>query len=375
MDNDVISLFLNRKKQNISKYTELLARYTLKNNVRLTKITNKITEIYINNYYLEKNTDFSLLSKYFEINKSKESKIKDVLLSSITFYQNSGLEEQISKDINTIVILSNLIFLGITIDSFTNELKNNDLSIESRVQLFINRYKTKLKIEESRIEEFTNELTTLIKKDVTSEKKFWKCLENNNFFIDYYRTLKENNYYIVKPYYEIKMLNRYDSKEVEKTSYTKGIMDDIQTIYLERLSLFILKNLLYEKYNNKFFVSVDGDYFNKNKDIINCDNIFNNNYIKQRVIFMFNYNDCDKFMNVLKSLNSKGYKLGLINIPTQASLTTTTFDLFEYVFIDSDILEKYKDLEEVWKIKNIKFIIDNDDYIKIEENKILTGTR
>ena len=31
MENDIISLFLNRKKQNISRYTEVLAQYTLNN--------------------------------------------------------------------------------------------------------------------------------------------------------------------------------------------------------------------------------------------------------------------------------------------------------------------------------------------------------
>ena len=88
MENDIISVFLNRKKQNISNYACVFAQYALNNNVKLNKIISKIVDIYVNNYYLQKNLDFELLNKYFETKESNESILKDVLLSSIIFYKN-----------------------------------------------------------------------------------------------------------------------------------------------------------------------------------------------------------------------------------------------------------------------------------------------
>lgn len=373
MENEIISLFLNRKKQNISKYSEIFAKYSLKGNVKLNKIINKIVEIYYDKYYLDKNLDFSLLTKYFEITKTKESIMKDVLLSSILFYKNSGLEEQIDNDIKTIVVLSNLIYLSINLDEYTNELINQSIDIDSRLESYFNRFENKIKVEEN-LNELKQELISSVKKDINSEKKFWKLLDNNTFILKFKQSLKNNNIYKVDYEYIIKMLNRYDESEIDKTILTKGINDDILTIYLEKLAVIILKNLLYKHNEDLFFINIDYSYFDKNKNLISLEKIFLNPIIKKHIVFCFeakNLKDCNA---CLKYLNDKNYNLGLIDVFNN-KLSTNVLEKFNYIFMDSELYENYKEFEEIWKVKNIKFIIDNDEFIDIDENKMIVSNR
>ena len=111
MENDIISLFLNRKKTNISRCTELFIKYNLDEKIKGNKIINKIIEIYTSKFYLKDKEDYSILKKYFKTNEEDDNIMKDILSSSVLFYLNSGLENQIKDDIQTIIMLSDLIYI------------------------------------------------------------------------------------------------------------------------------------------------------------------------------------------------------------------------------------------------------------------------
>lgn len=369
MENDIISLFLTRKKHNITNYAEIFIKYSLKNKLNLKSIIGQIVEIYFDNYYLEKNHDFSLLMKYFEIGKTNESLMKDVLQSALLFYKNSGLSEQIESDIKTIVILSNIIYLSINLDEFVNEFLNSEIELDERINSYFNIYQSKLKLTNDDLILLKEELLVSIKKDTNAEKKFWKCLISNNYFLSF-KKLNHKHLYFVDYKYEIKQLNRYDKDEVVRTSLTKGIYDDILSIYLEELSIFILKNLL-KKHDNLYFIEIYPDYFNKNKNLLGIDSIFNNKSIKSKNIFMFNMQDVQSNLNVIKYLYSKGFTLGLKNISSDLILSSNSFDMFDYVFINSELLNNYNEYREVWKIKNVKFIIDYKEEKEVSEEDIL----
>ena len=373
MENDIISLFLTRKKQNVCKYADLFIKYSLKNKVKLNKIINKIVEIYYDKFYLEKNLDFSLLSKYFEIGKNNESVMKDVLLSALLFYKDSGLENQIESDIKTIVILSNAIYLAISLDDYTNEYKNSNVEFENRIENFFTTFESKLKLKSEEIDDIKTEFISVVKKDVTAEKKFWKCLTDNNFNLSFKIDNENHNYFLVDYSYDIKLLKRYDSKEVEKASYTKGIIDDILTIYLEKLAVVVLKDLLSKNINDLFFINIYADYFNKNKDLLALDRILVNDSIRQRIVFCFDIKNTKKDMNVIKYLSSKGYKLGLM-LNDEAITSTATTSLFNYVFTTKEVIEKYSEYKELWDIKNVKFITDSN-FIDYSEEDIFKEER
>ena len=369
MENDIISLFLTRKKHNITNYAEVFIKYSLKNKLNLNSVIEKIVDIYFDNYYLEKNHDFSLLMKYFEIGKTNESLMKDVLQSALLFYKNSGLSEQIESDIKTIVILSNIIYLSINLDEFVNEFLNSETDIEERLNSYFNIYQSKLKLSGDDLDKLRDELLVSIKKDTTSEKKFWKCLVSNNYILNY-KKINYKNMYFVDYEYEIKQLNRYDKSEIIRTSQTKGIYDDILSIYLEELSVFILKNLLCKK-DNLFFIEIYPDYFNKNKDLLALDRIFNNKTIKSKVIFMFNMNEVQSNLGIIKYLYSKGFTLGLKNVENDLMLSSNSFDMFDYVFISEELLNNYNEFRQIWEVKNVKFIIDHKIEKTINEDRIL----
>ena len=374
MENDIISLFLNRKRLNINHYTEIFSKHMLKKAVQLNKVINKIIEIYINNFYLYKNQDYSLLTKYFEIKMTKESTIKDVITSSLLFYQNSGLESQIESDINTIVVLSNLIYLAIKLDEYTNDYKHHDILVEERVQLFLDHFKNKIKLAEIDTSLF-EELVEQVKKDTNAEHKFWRSLVNKNFVLSFSRSLKNNNYFLVEYHYDLKMLYRYDEVEVKKTILTKGINDDILTIYLEMLSVFILKNILNNNYDDLFFINIYSDYFTKNKDMLSILSIFSNKAIRQQLVFCFEYDDIKNNTSVAKTLHEKEFNIAVSDINDNTKFNGNSFDLYDYVFISSDLYLRASEYHDMWNVKKINFILDNSTFAKTLENRILTENR
>lgn len=374
MENDIISLFLNRKRLNINHYTEIFSKHMLKKAVQLNKVINKIIEIYINNFYLYKNQDYSLLTKYFEIKMTKESTIKDVITSSLLFYQNSGLESQIESDINTIVVLSNLIYLAIKLDEYTNDYKHHDILVEERVQLFLDHFKNKIKLADTDTSLF-EELVEQVKKDTNAEHKFWRSLVNKNFVLSFSRSLKNNNYFLVEYHYDLKMLYRYDEVEVKKTVLTKGINDDILTIYLEMLSVFILKNILNNNYDDLFFINIYSDYFTKNKDMLSILSIFSNKAIRQQLVFCFEYDDIKNNTSVAKTLHEKEFNIAVSDINDNTKFNGNSFDLYDYVFISSDLYLRASEYHDMWNVKKINFILDNSTFAKTLENRILTENR
>lgn len=375
MENDIISLFLNRKKQNISQYTEIFVQYTLKGNIKLNKIISKIVEIYIDNFYLEKNLDFTLLMPYFEIKNTSESLMKDILLSSIMFYKNSGLEKQIESDIKTIVILSNLIYLSLILDHCINEYDHEKIPVEKRIEYYIEQYQNKIKVSKENLELLVNDLTTQVKRDVISEKKFWKNITSSNYILTLNQTLKNSHYFFINYHYDIKMLNRYTKEEIEKTSLTKGINDDILTIYLEQLSVMILKDLLSKNYEDYLCINIYSDYFNKNKNLMNLKRIFANDSVKKHLVFCFEFDNLSDSINVIKYLNKENFNVGLIHIDDSALIESTTFDMFNFVFISSALFDKYHEYKELWTIKAINFIIDDEELRQVSESEFLNRSR
>ncbi len=369
MENDLVSLFIWRKGQNICRYTEIFTKYTLKKNVKLNKIINKIIEIYMTEFYFHPASNYDLLSKYFQIKESTPSMIKDVLTSSLIFYQNSGLESQINDDINTIVILSNLIYLALKVDEYTNEFNNSKLLLEERLSHFFTDFAKRIKVTDSELEPLNKELLMRIKKDVSAEKKFFKSLDNNSFILELRPYVKHDNYYLVNYHYDIKALNRYDTLEVEKTRLTKGISDDLLTVYLENLTFWALKEYLRGKKDDYYFFPLTSDYLIKNKNLVSMERILNNRDMRHKIVLTFDYEDIHQNMSLLKMLSSKGYKVATTNIPLKTKLTSTSFDLFDYVFIPLELYNANPVHHKVWSVKIATFIFDDEIGSKVIENR------
>ena len=374
MDSDIVSLYLIRKKDNLCWYANEFLKYTIKSETNLNNILSKIVEIYIENYYLDNNNNYDLLNKYFETDNKKETLMKNVLSSALLFYTNSGLEAQIKKDINTIVLLSNAIYLSINFDNCVNEYKNSALDLEIRFNNFFDEYGSKVKISDEELNDLKNILLNRVKKDNNSEKKFWKSLEDTNYLLHFKDSLSNKNIFLTSYSNDIKMLNRYSFEDIDKVSKTKGIYDDMLSIYIQKLSIVILKDLLCNNLDDLFFIKIDQEYFNKSKNISNLESILGNTLVKKRIVFIFDINYISDNMNIINYLNENEYLSAIDNIQ-ESNLTYPLIEKFNYVFIDNDILNKYKDYNEIWSIKGIKFITDINSFRDTTEEYILRENR
>lgn len=374
MDSDIVSLYLIRKKDNICWYANEFLKYTIKTESNLNNILSKIVEIYIENYYLDNNNNYDILDKYFETDNKKETLMKSVLASALLFYTNSGLEAQIKKDINTIVLLSNAIYLSINFDNCINEYKNSALDLDIRFNNFFDEFSTKLKINEDDIVELKNILLNRVKKDINCEKKFWKSLDDSNYCLNFKDSLNNSNIFLTTYYNDIKLLNRYDKEEVERISKTKGIYDDILSIYIQKLSIVVLKDLLCNNLEDRFIINIDKEFFNKIKNLNTLENMLGNSLIKNRIIFNFDFNNISEHLNIIDYLNENNYLCSIQNI-TESNLNTSIIEKFNYIFIDSELLNKYKDYKEIWSIKGIQFITDINSFRETTEDYILRENR
>ena len=225
MENDLVSLFLFRKKQNVIKYSEIFLKYTLKNKVGLKKIINEIIDIYFDKFYTENNSDYSILSNYFKINDSIESLMKDILVSSILFYKNNDLESQIKSDIKTIIVLSNTIYLCLLLDNKVNEYDNYILEVDDRFNTFKTEYISKIKINEEELENFTNDLFIQVKKDDCLKSKIPKIVSkvcNTKMIVETDESSTHAGWQILN----LKSAPKYDiifgTSQVTKSSSTKS---------------------------------------------------------------------------------------------------------------------------------------------------------
>ena len=107
----------------------------------------------------------------------------------------------------------------------------------------------------------------------------------------------------------------------------------------------------------------------KNKNLVSMERILNNRDMRHKIVLTFDYEDIHQNMSLLKMLSSKGYKVATTNIPLKTKLTSTSFDLFDYVFIPLELYNANPVHHKVWSVKIATFIFDDEIGSKVIENR------
>ena len=103
--------------------------------------------------------------------------------------------------------------------------------------------------------------------------------------------------------------------------------------------------------------------------------IFSNKAIRQQLVFCFEYDDIKNNTSVAKTLHEKEFNIAVSDINDNTKFNGNSFDLYDYVFISSDLYLRASEYHDMWNVKKINFILDNSTFAKTLENRILTENR
>lgn len=359
MGNDIVAIFLDRKRKSTIRASLLFIKYLIDDKAKLNKTIEKIVFVYYRDFYLQEKVDCEELTEYFSIDNLKDDLLKVSLLSTIRFYKESGISEKIKTDIHTIIFLSNALYLSLVLMQVID--KNYEKDYKTWFDIFVRKYQSRLKItEEVKKKEFETELSAFIKKEEAVYRKFFKLLEEGQYQIELEPLLDYSGGYLVRGYYEIKMLSRYSSTEIEQVYQKKEFFLEQFLITLEKLSVHYLQEVLTEKIPSKYFMSMPIEIFEKEKYLEMLDTITKNEAFRSSIVFVFNCKEFTRHSKKLKELVEKGFLLGMKNLEG-IDLKPNSFDYAQYVFTTPDFLESHSRNYSFWEDKDIRFILWEGD--------------
>lgn len=354
MGNDIFTVFIVNKKNMILEYANTFFRYTVNNRNKINKTLSSIIDIYLNVFYLNKSQNFTDLNKYFALQNSKDIILKEVMTSTIKFYQVNNLVEKIEKDKSTIIILSNVIYLAVNLSE--RILKNNNANIDIVIEQFINKYNSKIRVKsDDDLNNLKQDLISSAKKSVNSWHKALKLFDTTNYTINIKRISEYHRQYEISLTYDIKQLSKYTDREI-KLAIDKNITLNHAIILLEQTVIRIIKDYLIGNHENKYFIKLPLEIFEKQKYRKMIDDIFKTTILKKNIVILFEHKDVLNSSKVLKSIKDENFSLALTAVDS-LKVKVHSFDHFDYVFISQQLLELFDGYQEIWNAKGISFII------------------
>ncbi len=355
MGNDILSVFIERKRKATIRSSLLFIKYLIDDKAKLNKTIEKIVSIYYRDFYLHEKVNLDELNQYFSTDNVKDDLLKMSLLSTIYFYKENEIEDKIKNDIHTIIFLSNALYLSLVLIQVID--KNYEKDYQTWFDIFVKKYQSRLKItEEGKKKEFETELSNFIKKEVSTYRKFFKLLEDGQYQIELEPLLDYSNGYLVRGIYEIKMLSRYSPQEIRQVYQKKEFYLEQFLINIERLSTNCLQEILTEKTPSKYFLSMPIELLEKEKYLEMLEIITKNERFRSSLVFVFSYKEISRHTKKLKDFANKGYALGMKNIEG-VEMKQNSFDFIQYIFTTPEFLENHSKSYSLWEDKDIRFIL------------------
>lgn len=354
MGNDIVSVFIDRKKALMTSTIQLFMQYFVDEKVKLNRTIQKFVAIYFRDFYQKEEIDEQELNRYFSLPNGKDSDLKKSLLSVIYFYHESGMEDKIEEDIRTIVLLSNSFYLSLLL---SREIDKNYDKGDDWVPSFFKKYQSKMRLcKEEKKESLIEEITYIVKKETLAYRKFFKCLEEAQYGIELEPLLDFANGYLVRGNYDIKMLSRYSSKEIEQVYHHKNFSLEHLLITLERLSFEMVKGMTKQEEMNHYFIHLSFDFLERETFYEAFKRVATSSLFKEFVVLTFSYHDLSKHMKTAEKLVQDGFRIAVKDL-FEEEIPKRLFELVEYVFIPRSFLEEHSRYHALFENEKLRFIL------------------
>ncbi len=354
MGNDILSTFLERKRNLVIEVTQIFMQYFVSEKVKLNRTIHKFVTIYFRDFWDQEEIDEEKLNQYFSLANIKDNDLKKGLLSVISFYYENGMEDKIEQDIKTVVLLANAFYLAFL---FSKEIDKSYEEEDDFLPTFWRRHQSKLRLcKEERRDSLNKILKDLSKREKATYRKTMKCLENMQYGICKDPLLDFANGYFVTGNYQIKKLSRYSSKEVEQVYTHKNFYLNHAIITLEQISVEVVKEIMKSAEKSYYFIEVPIELCEKEEYYEAVKKVFTSPLLKKRVIFTFSYPTLIKHQKVASKLTVDGLQIAIKDLLEEEILENILKNV-SYVFTSREFLLNHNRYHALFEDKNIRFIL------------------
>ena len=348
---------------------EEIKEEVIKHNLELLQNKRKKCRTIIEKAMVIKEEEIEELIKTINFNqeyKTNEPSIKEAYLKAYIdakYYNNCG-------DINVAYNGRNVILrVDTVIDKIKDELianyKGNDTKYSNKVMKFniifkiINyveknakikdldekkkRYKDKLMDSLNTSYLTDKDINNLVSKLIKITKTYRSMLNyslskmQTNLFKLHYSKIEGSKIFAVQIEHNLTFSKVYSDYIIEKT-YNEGIVaEDKLAVLLNILSTRIVKNMLDGNFSSKYLIYIPYDLYDKSTKIGNIFEMFEDEFAKNTIIVLLNYEEIKGNKQVIKNLIKKGYKFA-INIGNN-KIKESDLELMyivEYIFMESE---------------------------------------
>lgn len=341
---NIISKYFDFKKKSLVSYAMLL----LGEEGNGKRYIEAFIETFIDTYY------YHILNTYYENAVSKYNDkiiIKEIKGKMLELLDEIKDKDSIKEEKQLIAKCYKLSFVSIVIclNSFSSchlvdeyktslkELLNNNKSID------VNN------------NELMSSLASLLKKNTDKERKFFTNLKSPEFqvFFAPYKESKEN--YKVSLEYSIDQLEKNYTRQVLDKNFGSDVVAlNRLKVTISNLNYRLLKMILSNEKMHYYFVDLPLGIIKDREELEDIISSVDNIRIKERVVFVVNYNEYINNKSLFKNLGDYSFAicidLSRTIVIEKRLAELETFDLFGYILIDG-VKKENRHLVENYVIK------------------------
>lgn len=182
-------------------------------------------------------------------------------------------------------------------------------------------------------------------------------LETSLFELNY-NNLSIKNVYAVELNHNINFSKVYSDYIVDKTYYDGIVAEDKIEVLLTLLLVQVVKDMLNADFNKKYIFYIPESLYTKSNKLDKIFNLFGDEYAKNNIIVLAQYEELSKNKKIIKSLIKDGYRFA-VDLKTSAvkSKDQGIVEAMEYIFVDKRV--KGKMFESIDVLASIKEELHN----------------
>ncbi len=364
MDANIVDIYYQRKKDNVTEYTKILMKNALDKKYMNVKLFQDIIEEFMDDDLKNKIQVTYKVNKFIHENNIIDLKLRRIINYTINFIDNDKVVSDIYDNNEYIILISKIILLSLEINKKVNVLANSKIRysniltnvLEENVDVFEKEFLDKVKYVE-------DELNEKIKENVLDDKNFFKIIDGDKFHLNFIQI--KPDFYDAILVYDIKALKKYLISDIEEQIKVKKLNFDFTIITAELLSVYILKLLLIEKKKSNFIIKLPENFITNSEFLEELVEKFNNPKIKMRVCLNIDYRSFIKNNDIVENLKKSGFRIAIYDMNKLNHNTYLFKDTVDYIFLNNNLKENSSDLMDFCKNNDLIVI---DDTVDIKEH-------
>ncbi len=346
---NIIEKIMFMKEEELKEIIEVLNNdETLKTNE--ATIRENFMSVYIDGKYYNYCGDVNVEYNGRNMNTRIENALKEAAEKMIKVYKGTDnkYSEKVKKYTNIFTLIMHLEHTYLVID---------DTKIKKQT------YKNKMvkligtEVDPKTMNTMISSILKIQKTYKSIVKETIEKLETSLFELNY-NSLSIKNTYAVELNHNINFSKVYSDYIVDKTYYDGIVAEDKIEVLLTLLLVQVVKDMLNADFNKKYIFYIPESLYTKSNKLDKIFNLFGDEYAKNNIIVLAQYEELSKNKKVIKSLIKDGYRFA-VDLKTSAvkAKDQGIVEAMEYIFVDKRV--KGKMFESIDVLSSIKEELHN----------------